>query len=222
MSNALIQSGFITEAVRYINKSLEYNPDNLYSEYVKAFILYARDRDLQKTKTMLIDALERDTSRFDILQEVAKICYYMRDYEEAYKYYRRFIDIKEAYNLDMYNSENAKIGVVLSKMGQTEESEKYFNLYKDYAENDKSVYHDIGLSLYYSFHGDTAEAIRYLRSFSQEDNYFYWTLLFTDIDPLVDNIKDLPEYKALLTEIETRFWEKHAATRTEFEKKDLL
>ena len=35
VSNAFIQSGFIKEAEKYINKSLEYDPENLYSEYVK-------------------------------------------------------------------------------------------------------------------------------------------------------------------------------------------
>ncbi|MCK4408325.1 MAG: hypothetical protein KAV44_11660, partial [Bacteroidales bacterium] len=176
ISNAFIQSGFIDEAERYINKSLEYYPENLYSEYVKAYILYARNRYLPQTKELLIKALHKDSTRLDIMQEVAKICYFMRDYESAYTYYKKFTEIKEALNLDIYRGENAKIGVVLSKMGLREESEKYFNDYKDYAENDKSIYKHLSLAVFYSYKGDTKNAIEQLKLFSQQNNYHYWVV----------------------------------------------
>ena len=126
LSNALVQSGFVNEAEKYITLSMEYDPDNLYAAQVNAYILYARDRNLEQTKELLVEALNRDTTRLDILQEVAKIYYYMRDYEEAYYYYNRFIMLLEAQNLDLYRYEYDKIGVVFSKMGQAEKAEKYF------------------------------------------------------------------------------------------------
>lgn len=104
ISNAFVQSGFIDEAEMYINKSLEHKPDNLYSEYVKAYILYAKNRNLQQLKYDLVEALKKDTNRIDIMQEVAKICYYMGDYKSAYFYYKKFIDIREALDLNIYNS----------------------------------------------------------------------------------------------------------------------
>ena len=39
LSNAFMQSGFLFEAEKYINRSLEYDPENLFSEYTKAYIL---------------------------------------------------------------------------------------------------------------------------------------------------------------------------------------
>ncbi|MCD4770433.1 MAG: helix-turn-helix domain-containing protein [Bacteroidales bacterium] len=191
VSNAFIQSGFIDEAEIYINKSLEFNPDNLYSEYVKAFILYSKDKDLYQTKELLIETLHKDTTRLDILQEVGKIYYYMRDYESSYKYYKKFINIKETYNLNIYRHENAKIGLVLAKMGLTEESNKYFEDYRNYGENDKSIYKHLSLSVYYSYKGDTERALEQIEIFSQQYNYHYWIVLFLPIDPLLDNINDL-------------------------------
>ncbi len=222
ISNAFIQSGFINEAEKYINKSLEYQPENLYSEYLKAYILYARNRDLQQIKDRLIETLNKDTTRLDIMQEVGKIYYYMRDYASAYHYYNKFIEIKEAQNLDIYRSENAKIGFVLSKMGLTEESEKLFRKYKDYAENDQSIYKHISLAMYYSYKGDTEKAAEHLKLFSEEDNYFYWTLIFTEIDPLVDNIKYLPEFKRIFKNIERKFWRSHKQIKASLEEKELL
>ena len=222
VSNALIQSGFINEAEMFINKSLEYNPENLFSEYVKAFILFARNKDLQQTKELLIEALNKDSTRLDIMQEVGKICYYLRDYKSAYHYYKRFIESKEAQSLDIYRGENAKIGVVLSKMGLKEESEKYFKEYKDYAESDKSIYKHLSLGAYYSYMGDTINAIEHLELFSQQTNYHYWIILFLKIDPLIDNIKDLPEFNKILTDLEIKFWRRHKRIKASLKEKNLL
>ena len=201
---------------------MDYNPENLFSEYVKAYILYARDRDLAQTKELLLEALSKDSTRFDIIKEVAQICYFMRDYESAYTYYKRFTEIKEALNLDIYRGEDAKIGVVLSKIGRVEESEKYFENFKEYAENDKSIYKHLSLAVYYSYKGDTEKAIEEMELFSEQDNYFYWIIIFTEMDPLIDNIKDLPEFKKIFNDIESKFWNYHKRIKSSLEEKELL
>jgi tetratricopeptide (TPR) repeat protein len=43
LSNALVSSGFIDEALKYINMSLDYNPENYYAPYLKIMILFAGD-----------------------------------------------------------------------------------------------------------------------------------------------------------------------------------
>ncbi len=190
ISNAFIQSGFIDQAEKNINKSLEYYPENLYSQYVKSYILFAKNRDLTETKNQLIEVFKKDSTRLDVMNEVGKIFYYMRDYENSYKYYKKFIDLKEAQNLNLFTSENAKIGVVLAQMGFEEESKKYFEKYREYAENDKSIYKNLSMGVYYSYKGNTEKALEHLKLFSQQDNYFIWTILFLEIDPLTDNIKN--------------------------------
>ncbi|MCK5337889.1 MAG: hypothetical protein KAJ50_03720 [Bacteroidales bacterium] len=222
VSNALIQSGFIDEAEKYINKSLEYNPENLFSEYVKAYILYAKNRDLAQLRQSLITTLQRDSTRLDIIQEVGKAYYYLGEYDGAYAYYKKFNEIREAYKLDVYAGENAKIGLVFSEMGLKEESEKYFANYKNYADNDKSIYKDLSLAAYYSFHGNTDAAIEHLRLFSQQDNYFYWMVIFIEMDPLFDNIKDHPEFRKILDDIEIKFWNYHEQIKASLEEKELL
>ncbi|KPK84404.1 MAG: AraC family transcriptional regulator [Bacteroides sp. SM23_62_1] len=222
ISNAFIQSGFVNEAEKYINLSLNYNPGNLYSEYVKAYILFAKNRDFLQTKELLIAAFNKDTNRYDILQEIGKICYYMRDYESAFHYFKKFIEIKETQQLDIYPGENAKIGVVLSKVGLKEKSEKYFKNYLNYAEQDRSIYHHLSLAVYYSYHGETEKAIEHLKKFSQQSNYHYWVILFLEIDPLVDNIKDYPEFKRILRDIEIKFWDSHLQIKASLKEKKLL
>jgi len=222
LSNAFIQSGFVEEAEHYINKSLDYDPDNIYSEYVRSFILYARDGDLSSTKERLKATFAKDTTRLDVLQEIAKICYYMRDYNVAYKYYNPFNQVRDALNLDIYKSENGKIAVVLDMVGRSSESERYFSEYKSYAEADKSIYRNLSLAMYYAYMGDSQKALEHMKLFAMEDNYHYWTVLFLKIDPLIDKLKDNQEFMRLLDGIEKKFWEYHNELKTSLEKKELI
>ncbi len=221
ISNAFIQTGFVNEALLYIDKSLEYNPENLYSEYVKAYILYARDRDLEQTKELLIAALNKDSTRLDILQEVGKICYYMRDFESAYYFYGKYIAIREAYNLDIYKSENAKIGVVLAEANQKQKSKEYFDKYFEYAQNDKSLYKQLSLAAYYSYMGDIEKSIEHLKVFSEQNNYHYWTIIFLEIDPLIDNIANHPQFKTTMDIIKSKFWDNHEKVKASLNEKAL-
>jgi len=107
-------------------------------------------------------------------------------------------------------------------MGLTEESDKYFDDYKVYAENDKSIYKHLSLASYYSYKGDTEKAIEEMKLFSEQDNYFYWIIIFIEMDPLIDNIKDLPEFKKIFNDIESKFWKYHKRIKSSLEEKELL
>ena len=222
VSNALIQSGFVDEAEKYIGLSLDHDPENLYAEQVKAYILYAKNKDLNQTKDLLIETLERDLSRLDVMQEVGKIYYYQRDFERSWIYYKKFLEMKEAYDLDIYRSEDAKIAVVCAKLGMTEESEALFDRYSLYAENDKSIYKHLSLAVYNAYQGNSEKAIEEMRFFSQQENYHYWTFLFLKIDPLIDSMLDNPEFMELLELVESKFWQQHEQIKLSLEEKGLI
>jgi len=222
ISSAFVQSGFVDEAVNYINKSLTFQPENLYSEYTKAYILYAKNKDLQETKKILLKAFSKDTTRVDIMQEIGKVYYYMRNYDSAYYYYDKFIRIREAYNLDIYQGEDIKMAWVLSQMGQIDRSEKMVKIYKDNAEKNQSIYKPLSLAMYYAYKNETQKAIDQLNIFAQSDQYSYWIILFLEEDPLVDNIKELPEFSKAMKKLETKFWDRHQRFRTSLKDKGLL
>jgi tetratricopeptide (TPR) repeat protein len=221
LSNALLQCGFIDESLIYIDKSLAYNPQNPFSGYLRAYIIFAKNEDINEAKELLLQELAKDTTRFDIIQEVAKVCYSMRDYKSAYRYYTKFIELKERQQLDIYRTEDLKIAIVFSKMGMQEESEKYAKSFKEYADRDKSIYKSLFLSGYYAWRGDATKAIEQMKIFSEEDNFQYWILLLPK-DPSNESIKDLPEFKKVMKDIETRFWNNHKKLRTKLEDEGLL
>jgi len=221
LSHALLQSGFIDEALTYVNKSLEFNPRNPHSGYLKVWVLFFKDRDFKKAKDGIIKELKKDTTRMDILQEAGKICFLMGDYESSYQYYEKFIAVRNAYHLDFYKQENLNIGIVFAKMGYQEKSKQLIKEYKDFADNDQTIYKNLYLTAYYSYSGDAKKAIDHLKLFSKEDNFVYWILLW-DMSSEKDPISSLPEFKKIMKDIEAKFWKKHNEIKVTLEEEGLL
>jgi TolB-like protein/AraC-like DNA-binding protein/Tfp pilus assembly protein PilF len=221
LGSALFQAGFTDEALTYTNKADAYNSKNPFSIYVRASIAHARNKDLKQTKDIFLNALKKNPMRFDFLQEVGKTCYLMRDYNEAYTHYKKFIELREIMQLDIFKHENLKIAIVLEKAGLNKKSQELVKSFKDFSDNDRSIYKHRNLAMYYAYQGNMQKAIEHLQLFSKEDNCEYWVIL-TDNDPAFDSIKDLPQYKTIMRNIETRFWKVHREIEATLDKNELL
>ncbi|GAB3231868.1 helix-turn-helix domain-containing protein [Algoriphagus aestuariicola] len=207
LGNALVQAGFVDEAMEYIDKSLVYFSGNVYSRYVRAFVSYAQTKDLEKTRGMLIGEFGRDSSRFDILQDIGKVSYYLRDYDSAYFYYEKFNQIRNQQKLNVYVHENQIIGQVYQRVGKTAEAERLFQSYRQYIEKDQTIYKNLGLAMMYASDGKLDLALDYLRLFAEEDNIQLWVVLFLPQDPMVDELKKRREFREIWAGVEKKFWE---------------
>lgn len=208
VSNALAQTGFIDEALKYIDQSLAYNPKNPFSGYLRVFILYAKKTNLAETKRLIIKELEKDTTRLDVLVATGDVCFIARDIDEAYHYFKKFVDVRREKKLDLLQNEDIKISITYSKMHKDQEAKVFMESFRHYAENDHSIYRNSQLALYYANNNQVKKALEHLRMFSKEENYQYWVLLLPN-DPVSDPIKDLPEFKSIMRDIETKFWKRH-------------
>ena len=222
LSNALIQAGFVEEAYTYINKSLDFNPENYYSPLLKTYILYAKDGNLEQTQKRLLKEWNKDTTRLDILQEVAKFYYFQEKQDSAFYYYEKFVTVREKYNLDIYPQEDLKIAMVYQKKGLKAQASKFFNAYAGYCEKDQSIYKSASMAVKYAYEGKSDKAIEQLKVFATQDNYQYWILLFLKIDPLIKPLKSHPEYDGIMQKIEDRFWKKQNILKKLLEKKGLI
>jgi len=222
LGNALIQAGFVDKALEHIDKSLEYNPENAFSRYVRAFVLYAKEGDLKHTRELLQIEFQRDTNRYDILQDIGKVSYYLNDYEAAYEYYKRFNYQRETRKLDAFEYENLVIGRVYELAGETEKAKAFYERYRHYVERDQTAYKHIGLAIYYCQMNNTTKAIEHMRLFTQEDNIQYWIILFMDKGPELTETEASPEFKALLKEVERKFWANHEKLKGKLEEQGLL
>jgi TolB-like protein/AraC-like DNA-binding protein/Tfp pilus assembly protein PilF len=206
LGNALIQAGFIDKSLEYLDKSLKLYPANPFTNYVRSFVLHADDKDLRQTRELLKVEFEKDTFRFDILQDLGKVSYYLREYEDAHQYYERFIRLRETLGLDVYIHEHLIIGIVYEKVGMEQKGKEFIESCRDFFENNETIYRELALGMYNFNIGETAKGMEYLRTFSKEDNIQFWIILFLTMDPILDDIKHLPEFKKIMDEIESRFW----------------
>jgi tetratricopeptide (TPR) repeat protein len=221
LSNALISSGFVEEAYTYINMSLEYDPQNYYAPHLKAFILFAMDGNIERTRNLLIKEWKQDTTRLDILQDVAKLYYVEERYDSAYFYFNKFVKARKYNNLDIYLQENAKIALVYKKMGLLPEAENLFNEYSEYCEGDQSIYRSFNMAVKYAYEGKNDQALDQLRIFSGVDNIQYWFLLFED-EPLLKPLKNYPGFESIMQKIKDRFWENQATLKESLEEEGLI
>lgn len=221
LSNALVQTGFIDESLRYIEQSLAYNPDNSFAQWLNAVVVYVKFRDSAKAEKLLLSQLAKDTNQMHILQELGKLYFHTGDDESAFRYYERFLQLRDKQQLDFFRTVDLDMAILWSKRGNREKSERHFSHFKTFANNDQSIYRHMHLALYDVYRGNALGMIDHLRLFSKEDNYQYWILLFKD-DIMVARFKDDPAFKAVFGTIETKFWEKNKQIRKTLEEKGLL
>jgi tetratricopeptide (TPR) repeat protein len=221
LSFALVSSGFADEALKYINMSLDFNEDNYWAPHLKAIILYARDGNIDRTRNLLMKEWKKDTTRLDILQDIAKFYYVQENYDSAYFYFKKFVKAREVNGLDIYMQENAKIALVYQKMGLETEAEHFFNDYSAYCEEDQTPNRSANLAVKYAYEGKIDQAIEQLSIFSEAENYQYWYLLLED-EPLFKPLKSSPEFERIMQKIKDRFWENQLRLKASLEEEGLI
>lgn len=222
LSNAFVQNGFVDQALEYINLSLDYNPKNNYSPYLKIFIEYAQHQNMSLATSMLVKEFKKDTARLDIMQEVAKFYYFQEEYDSAYYYYEKFVKLKQKNGLNIYPQENLKIGIVYEKMGFANQAAEFYKSYARYCENDESIYQPASLATKYVHEGKYDLAIEQLELFATKNNYQYWILLFLEKDPVMQPLKSHPQFDAVVQKIKDRFWENQAELKESLVEKGLI
>ncbi len=222
LSNALIQTGFTDEALKYINLSIDYNPENYYAPYLKIFIQYAQHQNMDKTTKLLVAEWKKDTTRLDIMQEVAKFYYFQEQYDSAYYYYEKFVKLKKKNGLDIYPQEDLKIGIVFEKMGLNKEATDFYNAYSKYCENDQSIYQPASMAFKYLHEEEFDLSIEQFEIFAAKNNFQYWILIFLEKDPLIESLKNHPEFDETIQKIKDRFWENQTQLKKSLEDKGLL
>ncbi len=221
LSNALVQAGFFKEANDFVNRSLSYNPENYYAPHLKIFIRFAQDGNWLRTQNLLVKEWQNDTSRLDILQDLAKVYYAQGKWDSAFFYFEKLVGARDSQKLKLYEHEDAKIAFVYRKRGKLKEAQRFIQSYSDYCEQDESIYKSASLAVKYAYQQKNELALKELAEFSEQHNFQYWFLLLED-DPLMASLQKIPEYQKLMQNIKNRFWEDHRKLRAVLEEKGLL
>lgn len=221
LANAFLQNGFLKQAQEYINKSLEFNGNNIYSMYVKVYIHYAETKDIISTNAELLKIYAIDTTRLDLIQEVAKSYYYMEDYQNAYKFYNKLLKVREEQNIYLFLHEDVKIAWTYKQLGYSEKANKLIREYKTYAENDKSIYQPLMMAGYYAYLGDNKQAIKMLHKLSENKGFHIWTL-FLPNEPYLEGLSNTPDFIKIMDEIRHKFDMQHELLKEHLFEEELI
>lgn len=222
LSQALRHTGFFDEAEKFLNRSFEFEPIYSFAIIERSQLLADITGKYEESKEILIEFYDKDSSNAGVARHLGLTCYLMRDYDDAFKYYKRFIDIKETQNLEVTNSDYGRIGYVFKIMGDVKKSEEYFNKNMDVIETLKTFQKYRLMAAVYSYRGDTTNAIEQMKILSQHDNYPYWVIRTLKHDPMYDNIRELAEFQKILSEMEIKFWKNHDRIKASLKDKGLL
>ena len=222
LARAFRWAGFFKDAEYYVEKSLQLNPENLLAIDEKGQLL-VENGDYQKTKELLIEALKKDSLQIDIIRSLATTNYFMGNYPDAVKYWRKLFKISESLNSNQYNLDNLRMATALLKTGKEKESEEYYKKHVEIV----AGYYEINmkhrlLAGIYSFTNENNKAIDELKILSQLDNYPYWLIRILKNDPVYDNISHLPEFQQILSDMENKFWANHERIKANLTEKRLL
>ena len=221
LSNALMQAGFLDEGVKYIDKSVSYDSANSIAAYVRVWFHYVKDKDKDRAIDLLVKEYKRDTTRLDMQYELGRLYYLFRDFDNAFKYFKRGVEISEHRQLNPFQHEHLKAAIVFSKMGYKEKADELLKGYKKFVDNDKSIYRNLSLAIYYAHLNNVPKTIEHLQLFSKEENYAYWILLY-EMDTAFDPVKANPEFQKIMRSIETKFWNTHEKIKGTLEQKRLI
>lgn len=216
LSNALLQNGFLEDALRYNNKALAYNPKHFFSGFVNDYIRFAIDRNAAAARDRLMARWKKDTVRFDILFEAAKVSVIAGDNANARYCYDKSLAMMKMFGMDIYRHEYMRVAMVYEKFGEKEKASQFLAEFREYADNNGTMYKDLLQASYYCHDGNKAKAVELLQRFVKEqDNFVYWILLMRT-DPLEANFTKLPEFEPAMKEIERKFWKKHDELKERF------
>lgn len=169
----------------------------------------------------MLNELSQDSVRMDVLQETAKIFYFLRDYKTAEKYYENFIELQDRYHVDIFKHEHIKLAYVFRELGKEKRAAEFANSFKKYADRDSSIYHHMNQAAYYAYIDDRERVLSHIKSFAEKDDFQYWLLLY-DTDPIFDNVKDLPGFREQMEIVEKKFWRRHEILKKSLVEKGLL
>ncbi|MEM7551100.1 MAG: DUF4172 domain-containing protein [Bacteroidota bacterium] len=201
LANALSQSGIMDKAKKHVRISLEYDPKNTFSRYLEVFIDLVNGTDMNEAIGRMKGVYNDDTTRLDVIKELATLYYGKQDYEKAYEYFDKFIKLKELYGLNLFPDTDITIAYVLRAVGNTTRASTY-RIFVD--ENTTTVYKPLLETLSLLYDGKKKKALDSFEEFSKADDYVYWLLLLRD-DPIFKAVKDDPRFLSIYNSMKSNF-----------------
>jgi tetratricopeptide (TPR) repeat protein len=158
--------------------------------------------------------------------------YFAGNYAESLKYVRKYFEKEKNASQQDYtiHSIHIWIGYVLWMNGYEEEANDFYDkviedlnriidLGRDYVET-SNVYYD--LACIYSFRKETDTTLDNLRLYKQQKLMGLGDVIGLQYDPLLNNIRDEPEFQQIVRDVEVKYQAEHERVRQWLEENEML
>ncbi|KPL13639.1 MAG: hypothetical protein AMS26_13725 [Bacteroides sp. SM23_62] len=227
LSNLLAFAGFIDKAKYYQIEALKLDDDSAsYYRYLADFEFYIGNT---------VKSIEFGKKSYAIDSTSVRVIYmlglshiWLGRYEEGLEYYKKFSNIYDGYD---YPPVLYEIGYAYWVIGFKDEAEYYFNtalelwdqlfeLGRILTGEDLFMYYQLAAE--YAFQGDKDKAYEYFDLLNQLPWMPNWIITETKTDPMLDGIRDEPEFKQIVRDLEDKYQENHERVRKWLEENDML
>jgi tetratricopeptide (TPR) repeat protein len=157
-------------------------------------------------------------------------CYYLlNDFERALAHYEKYLEDKGESTGELFEN-YYRLAYAYSQLGLEDRAKYFFNKQTEIcieAEKTGSYYFISGQGQYdlagvYAATGQKTKSLDYLRMVNQIKTYPAWGYHLIKIDPILDSIRDDPEFQQILHDIEAKYQAQHEKIRQLLEENDML
>lgn len=216
MAYASLQNGFYKRSQQFLDKSLALNPNGFFAIHVKAYVATLENLDCKRAKEILEEEYRKSPTRFDLLEDIGMMNFMLRDYKAASVCYDSALKIMNRFGMDILKPEYLRIGITYERVGDTARAKHYIDLYKEFLDQDQSIYKDIGVAMYELHKGNKQKALDLITRFADNQDYFISLLLLFDSDPLADGIRAEKAFTDAMKKMNENFWRGHRKLDQQF------
>ncbi|MCY1721525.1 helix-turn-helix domain-containing protein [Prolixibacteraceae bacterium Z1-6] len=214
--------GFFDKALMYLNMGIELNPDYTPLTNEKSQVVLDLNNDYGQSKEMLLDLIHKDSSNQISFYFLGLDFYVLGDFNSALFYFNKNKHVQDSKNPDTKISGNvlSRLASIYMARGEAEKAQDYIDAYilwTDTRVPKQKIYHLIRI---YSLQGDKAKAIEQMKIYAQYNIPWFQIRLFKD-EPIYNNLREMPEFEEILSEMRTKFQENRIQIQKSLEKKGL-
>ncbi len=222
-------AGFPEKAKQFYEDKLKLDGDSAdyYSELLR------NDLDpgnLDKSIGFCIKSIENGSTNILIPIQLADYYANLGSHEESLNYYKKYIEILKSHGDKSVMHRMNRIGYAFRQNGYKEEAEYYFNEQIKYCERsaeegrhyEQMLYTYYDLAGVYCFKGERERAYENLRIFNKKPMMSSWMVSLIKKDPLFKSIRNEPEFKQIVRDVEVKYQAEHDRVKKWLEEQGML
>lgn len=222
LSDSFANAGFPAEAKTYLEKALEYNPDNIKAVVKLEAGYYKMEWDYKKMISIANSLPDSGFSNQWLLNEMADAYSKLKDYKASVHCFKelkkKFPLYRTPFRFTYYTTLQELDMATDSAINEIEERKNRIDTLNI------NLNDHIFLVKYYAIKNDKEKTFEYFHSFSQLKNYPFVHVIYTlnEVNPVFKTYRNLPEFKKITKNIEDKFRADHKQIKVSLKEKGLL